>query len=132
MKKSIYVLLVIALTITLKQTLATECQECVYDYCTTYYPSDNDGDGDGMNDNYELQLARTFKPRLFFDQQSSEIPWNIPSSYSTPYYAAEADCGGGYRYVCVPYSAFKCDPGWNGLRARGANRRGFTRTCPLY
>lgn len=66
---------------------ATECQECIINYCTTTYPTDNDGDGDGMNDTYEMQLARMFKPILFLDDASADWPTYMPPLYSTPPYS---------------------------------------------
>ncbi len=83
------------------ECLGEDCSWCTVDYCRTTYPADNDGDGDGMNDDYEMQLARTFKPRLYFDQQNSEIPWKIPNDYETPYEAVEACCFEDFcDYIC--------------------------------
>lgn len=74
--------------------LAEECSWCVIDYCRTTYPTLNDGDGDGMNDDYELQIARYFKPTLYLDEQNSELPYVMPDSYAVPPYSYES----GYNH----------------------------------
>jgi len=52
---------------------ADYCSICVKDYCQTTYPTDNDGDGDGMNDAYEMQLARQFNSSLYVNRSNFKI-----------------------------------------------------------
>ncbi len=48
---------------------AEHCSKCIVDTCQTLYPTYGDGDGDGMSDDYEMQLARRFKPTLYYGER---------------------------------------------------------------
>jgi hypothetical protein len=66
------------------------CPKCVVNWCRTTYPTYGDEDGDGMNDDYEMELARQFKPILYYDDASSEISYCMPHHYNEPPYSHES------------------------------------------
>lgn len=87
----ITLLILATLFFVFRLSFADYCSICVHDYCQTSYPyEENDLDGDGMSDDYEMQLAKQFKPTLLLDNWDSEIPFAIPGHYDTPPYSYES------------------------------------------
>jgi len=70
--------------------MAEHCPNCIVNWCQTTYPTYGDYDGDGMNDEYEMQLAKQFKPVLVYDDCNSEISYCMPSHYDEPPYSYES------------------------------------------
>ncbi len=66
-KFALILILMVSLLAGLKLVMAEHCPNCVINWCRTTYPTYGDGDGDGMNDEYEMELARQFKPTLYYD-----------------------------------------------------------------
>ncbi len=66
------------------------CPKCVINWCSTTYPTYGDYDWDGMNDDYEMELARQFKPTLYYDDAISEISYCMPHHYNEPPYSHDS------------------------------------------
>jgi len=73
-----------------KFSMAEHCPNCIVNWCQTTYPTYGDYDGDGMNDEYEMQFARQFKPTLYYDDANSEISYCMPYHYDVPFYADDS------------------------------------------
>ncbi|MGB8657489.1 MAG: Vps62-related protein [Candidatus Zixiibacteriota bacterium] len=75
--------------------MAEHCPNCIVNWCRTTYPTGGDYDGDGISDTYEMELARRFKPRLYYDQTNSELPFHMPEHYDVPPYSYESGVNHG-------------------------------------
>jgi len=84
MKRCIYVLVVVALTVIARQGRATDCSWCILDTCNTTYTTYDDFDIDGMTDAVESTLAVQYKPILYLDDANADRPCKMPNHYEVP------------------------------------------------